>query len=82
MNQNKLTTLSDNELLEEQKKLNSNTTANNVLIGLFVGIAIYSTFNKGFGFFTIFPLFFAFILFNKNKKIKAIENEIQARKLR
>lgn len=81
MKQKDLTELSDQELLQEQKKTKKDNIAGAFLIGLFIGIAVYSTVTNGLGFFTFFPLFFAFILFNSKNKMKAIETELKSRNL-
>jgi hypothetical protein len=81
MNPEELSKLSNEQLLKEHQKLKSNSKTTAVIIGVFVGIAIYSAVRNGFGFFTFFPLFFAYILFKKNN-IKDIENEMQSRNLK
>lgn len=73
--------LSDIELLEERKKTKSGSKIQAALIGLLIGVAIYSTVKKGFGFFTLFPLFFILILSKKNQRTKEIETEIKSRNL-
>jgi hypothetical protein len=46
-----------------------------------IGIAIYSTVKNGFGFFTFFPVIFAFFAFNDSKKKKALEKVLKDRNL-
>lgn len=58
------------ELLEGQKKVNSNNIYNAILIGFLIGIALYSTVKHGLGFFTFFPLFFVYLLIKKRKTNK------------
>ncbi len=82
MEQKALADLTDEELLQEQKKLKSSNITNAFLIGTFIGIAVYSAVKNGIGFFTFFPLFFAYILFNNGKKARAIKEEIKARNLK
>ncbi len=79
MKQKELTDLTEEELLQEQKKIKSNNTVNGFLIGIMIGIAVYSTVKNGLGFFTFFPLFLGFIAFSNRKKNKAIENELNSR---
>jgi len=79
MKQKELTDLTEEELLQEQKKMKSNNTVNGFLIGILIGIAVYSTVKNGLGFFTFFPLFFGFIAFNNRKKMKALKNELKSR---
>ena len=44
-----------------------------------IGIAMYSTWKNGVGFFTLVPAYFAF---NNSKKSKALEAEVKARNLK
>lgn len=76
-----LTNLTDEDLLREKKKIKSNNIINAFLIGIFIGIAIYSTVNKGLGFFTFFPLIFAYLLIKNGKNNKAISTELKSRGL-
>ena len=69
MEQNQLT---DAEKLKEQKKIKNNKMVNGFLIGMFVGIAVYSAVKNGFGFFTFFPLILAYLLFHNKEKIKLL----------
>lgn len=81
MEQNDLKSLTDEQLLQEQKRLKSNNIINAVLIGALIGVAIYSAAKNGVGFFTFFPLFFVYLLFNNGKKAKAIKEELKVRNL-
>ncbi|WP_432714134.1 hypothetical protein [Pedobacter sp.] len=81
MNNIELTELSDQELLAERKKLKSNHIINAVLCGLLIGVSIYNTVRNGLGFFTFFPLYFVFIVFNNRKKTKALNDELKSRNL-
>ena len=74
--------LSDEKLLEKEKKIMSNQKITQVLIGLLIGIAAYSTYNKGLGFFTFFPIFMVFMLIKNNSELKVIQHEIKNRKLK
>jgi len=69
MEQNQLT---DAEKLKEQKKIKNNKMVNGFLIGVFVGIAVYSAVKNGFGFFTFFPLILAYLMFHNKEKIKLL----------
>jgi uncharacterized membrane protein len=76
-----LNTLTDQELLVRAKKMKSTSIINAVLFGVMIGIAIYSTIKKGFGFYTFFPLIFAFFAFNDSKKNKELKKVLQERNL-
>jgi len=69
MEQNQLT---DAEKLKEQKNIKNNKMVNGFLIGMFVGIAVYSAVKNGFGFFTFFPLILAYLMFHNKEKIKLL----------
>ena len=49
---------------------------------MLIGIAVYSTVKNGFGFFTLFPLFFVLILFRNRKKEEALKKELKNRDLK
>ena len=76
-----LNTLTDQELLVRAKKMKSTSIINAVLFGVMIGIAIYSTMKKGLGFYTFFPLIFAFFAFNDSKKNKERKKVLQERNL-
>lgn len=70
MTQRKLSELTDQELLQEAKKLKSASIINAVLIGFLAGIIFYSVIKNTWGLLTIIPLFFAYKLANKSKQHK------------
>ncbi|MBB4807854.1 hypothetical protein HNP38_003170 [Chryseobacterium defluvii] len=82
MEQKDWTELSDEELLQEQKKAKSKNIINGFLIGFLIGVAVYSTVKNGIGFFTFFPLFFAYLAFSHIKKDKTLEKELKSRNLK
>lgn len=77
-----LADLSNEELLEEQKKIQYNKIANAALIGLCIGIFAYSAVKNGFDFFTFFPLLLTYPFLKNGKKIQVLEKELKSRKLR
>lgn len=79
MKQEDIPNLTTEELIKKKQKIKSNNWIQAMLIGIFIGIAIYSAVKNGFGFFTFFPLIFAYMLFNNDKKSKAIEKELKSR---
>ncbi len=78
MKQKELSELTDQELLEESKKMKSTSITNAVFIGIMIGIVIYST----LGFFMLIPLFFAFKIFDNSKNNKALEKLLKERNLK
>lgn len=82
MEQKELSELTDEQLLEEAKKMKSSAIINAVFIGALIGIVIYSIAKNGFGFFIVFPLFLAYLFVKNSKKNKPLENELKARNLK
>ncbi|MFL0354507.1 hypothetical protein [Xanthomarina sp. GH4-25] len=77
----KLAELSNEELLEENNKIQYNKIVNAAIIGLCIGIAVYSAVKNGFGFFTFFPLLLTYPFIKNGKKIKELEKELKSRNL-
>lgn len=82
MNQKELSELTDEELLQEAKKMKSTAITNAVFIGMLIGIVIYSVAKNGFGFFILIPLFFAYRIINNSKKDKDLEKLLKERNLK
>jgi len=76
--------LSDEELKQKIKSVQTNKIIDATLIGFAVGVAFYGAINKGFGIGFIFPviLVYFFIRNSKNNKIldKALQEELKSRK--
>lgn len=72
-----LTELSEQELLQKIKKIKTNKVIDATIIGITVGIAIYSAVKNGFGFFTFFPLILAYIIIRNSTNNKILEKEMQ-----
>ena len=78
-----LNELTDQELLQESKKLKTAAVINAVLIGFMFGIIFYSIMKNSLGWFTIIPLFFAYKLINNSKyKTKEVEDLLKERNLK
>lgn len=83
MAEKELNELTDQELLEKKGKSKSDKITNAVLIGFFIGVAVYSSVTHGIGFFTFFPLVFAgFLGVQWNKRNQALEKELESRNLK
>lgn len=68
MNQKKLSELTDQELLAEAKKMKSTSIINATLIGVMIGVIIFSIWKNTIGLFTLIPLYFIFKVFHKPKE--------------
>ena len=79
-----LTELTDEELLSEAKKMKSTQMMDATLIGLLIGVLIYSITAGNFSyFFGIILLYAVYKLANKDKyKKKEIENLLKKRNLK
>lgn len=82
MIEKELTKLTDEELLAKYKKSKSANTLNAVLIGFFIGVAIYGAVKNGLRYFTFFPLIFVIILAKGYKDYKAVKAELKYRNLK
>ena len=81
MNKKEISELTDQELLDADKKMKPNPITDAVLIGFLVGIIIFSVAKSTWGFLTLIPLFFIYKLLNKGKKKKALQEELKKREL-
>jgi len=82
MTQEELSKLTDQELLDEAKKMKSASIINAVLIGIMIGIVIYSIVKNSVGFFTLIPLFFVYKIFNGSKNYDALKKILKERDLK
>lgn len=69
--------LSDQELLQKIKNLKTNKIVDALIIGVTIGIAIYTAVNNGFGFFTFFPLILGYMIIRNSRNNEILEKEIQ-----
>jgi hypothetical protein len=79
--QKPLTEFTDEELLQEGKKLKEKVRYNAFAIGLLVGIAVWSIVKNGFGILPFILGAFIVYLVSADKKYKAVKAEIEARKV-
>ena len=82
MTEKELSELTDQELLDEAKKMKSTSITNALLIGIMIGVIIYSVVKNSIGFFTLIPLFFVFKLVNSSKNNKTLKKLLEERKLK
>lgn len=79
-----LSDLTDQELLEEARKMRSFSIANALFIGFLLGIIVYSIAKNSWGMLTLIPLYLIYRLVNdpKNKRNKELEAMLKERKLK
>jgi hypothetical protein len=81
MTSEKLAQLTQEELTQEEKKQKSSFTAFKILMGLMVVAAVWNATHKGALFISCLPLIFMTFLVNLDKNYKAVQAEIQSRKV-
>ena len=74
--------LTNQELLEEVKKMKSIALMNAFLIGLVIGVIIYGFVKNNWGFFILIPLFIIFKMLSNPQRNKALEKELKDRELK
>jgi len=79
-----LSGLTDQELLEEAKKMKSFSITNALLVGVLMGIVLYSIVKSTWGLLTVIPLYFIYKMINdpKNKRSKDLEELLVKRNLK
>lgn len=82
MKKEELATLSDEELLQEAKKSKTSKLYDAGIIGLLIGIAIYSAVKNGFGLFTFLPLIYLPIAAKNKVKNSEVEKLLKERNLK
>lgn len=82
MSQKELSELTDQELLDEAKKMKSTSMTHALLIGAMIGIIIYSIWKNSLGFFTLIPLFFIYKLVINSKNDKELKRLLKERNLK
>jgi hypothetical protein len=83
MIQKDLSTLTNEELLQLEKKMKSTSVLNAVIIGFLFGVVIFSFMKNTLGLVTLIPVFFAYKLVNRSKYEKqALEAVLKSRQLK
>lgn len=79
-----LSELTDQELLNEAKKMRSFSFTNALIIGVLMGIVFYSVVKSSWGMLTLIPLYFVYKILNdpKNIRFKAVEKLLRERNLK
>lgn len=81
MNQNELSKLSDEELLEAAKNFKPSPMIDAFFIGFLIGIIIYGIAANAWGFLILLPLFLIYLFLKKPKQYEALKKELKARNL-
>ncbi len=76
-----LSELTDKELQDEAKKIKPSPLVDAFFIGFLAGIIIYSVVVNTWGFLSLIPLYFIYLLLKKSKKYDAITKELKKRNL-
>ena len=81
MNQEELSQLSDQELLEVAKNNKPSPILDASFIGFLVGIIIYGAVANAWGFLILLPLYLIYLLLKKPKQYEALKKELEKRNL-
>lgn len=81
MDEQELSTLSDEELRARAKEMKSSEIVHAVLIGFMVGIVVFSVAHNTIGLVTLIPLFFIFKVFHKPERNRALKKVLAERGL-
>lgn len=79
-----LSPLTDQELLEEAKKMKSFSITNAFIVGFLIGIIIFSFAKNSWGFLTLIPLYFIYKIVNdpKNIRLEVLNSILKERNLK
>ena len=69
--------LSDHELILKLKKIKTNKIIDATIIGITLGIAVYSAVKNGFEFSTFLPLILAYVIVRNSSTNEMLQNETQ-----
>ena len=82
MTEKELSELTDEELLQEAKKMKSHSMIIALTIGIMFGVIIWSVANNTVGLFTLVPLFLIYKLVNNSRDDKALKELLRERNLK
>ncbi|WP_121808172.1 FUSC family protein [Mucilaginibacter kameinonensis] len=82
MEQKDLSQLTNEELLQEAKKIKSGNILDAAIIGFLIGVAVYSTVRNGFGFLTFLPLIYLPIAAKNKLRNKEVERLVKEKGLK
>ncbi|WP_367390018.1 FUSC family protein [Lewinella sp. LCG006] len=82
MTKEELSQLTDQELLNEAKKMKSASIMSALVIGIMIGVIVWSILKNTVGLFTLIPLYFIWKIANGSKNNKALEKLLKERNLK
>ncbi len=82
MKQKELAEFTDQELLQEAKKIKSTNLNDALIFGILIGIAIYSAVKNGFGLLSFLPLLYTPIAAKNRIRNKEVEDLLKKRNLK
>ncbi len=72
-----LTELNEQELIQKVKKIRANKIIDATIVGVTIGIAIYSAVKNGFGFSTFFSILLVYLIIRNSKTNNILEKEVE-----
>ncbi|TDE47044.1 hypothetical protein E0I26_02855 [Flavobacterium rhamnosiphilum] len=81
MKTKRLTDLTEQELIIEQKKRKSISTSYSFIMGMMIGITVYGFIKNGLSFFSLLPIIFLPIFIMNWNNYKEVKNEIKSRNI-
>ena len=81
MKKKELSECTDQELLEEAKKMKLSSITHAFVIGLMVGVVVYSVVKNSWGLLTLIPLFIIYKLTRKSSRNEELKKLLKERKL-
>ncbi|WDZ98707.1 hypothetical protein [Mucilaginibacter sp. SJ] len=82
MKQKELAELTNDELLQEARKIKSGKLMDAVIFGFLIGVSVYSVARNGFGLLTFLPLVYIPIAARNRARNKEIERLVTERGLK
>jgi hypothetical protein len=82
MKQKELVDLTNEELLQEAKKIKTNNIYDAAIFGFLIGVAVYSAIRNGFGWLTFLPLLYVPIAAKNKVRNREVEKLVKERGLK
>ena len=77
MKEKELTELTEEQILQQIKKIKNKTIIDAGIIGFAVGVIIYSVVKNGFGLFAFLPLLLIYLIFRNSADSKILEKDLK-----